>query len=112
MPTRARSATRATRRTAPTKARTPNVRAATTAFARLVRIMAALRSPHGCPWDLKQTHESLRPYLLEETYEALDAIDRGDIQALRGELGDVLLQCVFHAQIAAEAGTFDITQVV
>jgi tetrapyrrole methylase family protein/MazG family protein len=69
--------------------------------------MATLRSPHGCPWDRKQTHASLRPFLLEETYEALDALDRGDLKALPGELGDVLFQCVFHAQIAAEAGAFE-----
>lgn len=77
------------------------------AMSRLVRIMATLRSKHGCPWDRKQTHASLRPFLLEETYEALDALDRGDLDALPGELGDVLFQCVFHAQIAAEAGRFD-----
>jgi MazG family protein len=82
------------------------------AFSRLVRIMAALRSPDGCPWDLKQSHASLRPFLLEETYEALEAIDRGDLDALRGELGDVLFQCVFHAQIAAEAGRFVIADAV
>lgn len=76
-------------------------------MARLVRIMATLRSPHGCPWDRKQTHASLRPFLLEETYEALDALDRGDLKALPGELGDVLFQCVFHAQIATEAGEFE-----
>jgi MazG family protein len=69
--------------------------------------MATLRSRHGCPWDRKQTHASLRPFLLEETYEALDALDRGDLKALPGELGDVLFQCVFHAQIAAEAGQFE-----
>ncbi len=75
--------------------------------------MATLRSPtRGCAWDLKQTHESLRPYLIEETYEAVDAIDRGDRGALPGELGDVLLQCVFHAQLGAEAGRFDIGDVV
>jgi ATP diphosphatase len=81
-------------------------------FARLVRIMDTLRSKHGCPWDRKQTHRSLRPYLLEETYEALDAIDRGDWRALPGELGDVLLQCVFHAQLAAERGEFDAADAV
>jgi nucleoside triphosphate diphosphatase len=69
--------------------------------------MDTLRSPHGCPWDREQTHESLRPFLLEETYEALEALDRGDLDRLPGELGDVLFQCVFHAQIAAEAGRFD-----
>ena len=76
-------------------------------MSRLVRTMATLRSPHGCPWDRKQTHASLRPFLLEETYEALDALDRGDLKALPGELGDVLFQCVFHAQIASEAGAFE-----
>ena len=76
-------------------------------MSRLVRIMATLRSPQGCPWDRKQTHESLRPFLLEETYEALEALDRRDLKALPGELGDVLFQCVFHAQIAAEAGEFE-----
>lgn len=77
------------------------------AMARLVRIMATLRSPDGCPWDRRQTHRSLRPFLLEETYEALEALDRGDHAALPGELGDVLFQVVFHAQIAAEARRWD-----
>lgn len=77
------------------------------AFSRLVDIMATLRGPNGCAWDRKQTHSSLRGYLIEETYEAVDAIDSGDIAALAGELGDVLLQCVFHAQLGAEAGCFD-----
>jgi MazG family protein len=71
--------------------------------------MATLRSPDGCPWDREQTPRSLRPFLLEETYEALDAVDRADFDDLRGELGDVLFQCVFQAQIAAEARRFDIT---
>ena len=70
--------------------------------------MATLRSPEGCPWDRKQTPRTLRPFLLEETYEALDAIDRGDFDDLKGELGDVLFQCVFHCQIAAEHGRFDL----
>ena len=82
------------------------------AFDRLVDIMDTLRSPGGCPWDRKQTHATLRPYLVEETYEALDAIDRRDLDALAGELGDILLQCVFHARIAAETGRFDIVSVV
>jgi MazG family protein len=90
----------------------PRVRQAGTAFARLVRIMEALRSPAGCPWDRKQTHDTLRPFLLEETYEALDALDRRDLDALPGELGDVLFQCVFHAQIAAEARRFDIVTAI
>ncbi len=76
-------------------------------MSRLVRIMATLRSKRGCPWDREQTHQSLRPFLLEETYEALETLDRGDFDALPGELGDVMFQCVFHAQIAAEAGRFE-----
>ena len=78
----------------------------------LVTVMDRLRS--DCPWDARQTHESLVPYLLEETYEALEAIERHDLTELRGELGDVLLQVLFHARIAAERtdGTgFDIDDV-
>ncbi len=84
----------------------------TSSFARLVRIMATLRAPDGCPWDRKQTHESLKPYLLEETYEVLETIDHQDRTKLREELGDVLLQVLFHAQIASEAGTFTIDDVI
>lgn len=69
---------------------------------RLVAVMDRLRSPGGCPWDAQQTHQSLARYLLEETYETLDAMDRGDLADLREELGDLLLQIVFHARIAAE----------
>lgn len=65
-------------------------------------VMDRLRSPGGCPWDAEQTHESLRPYLLEEAYEAYDALLDGDLEALREELGDVLLQVVFHARVASE----------
>ena len=82
------------------------------AFERLIEIMARLRAPGGCPWDRKQTLESLRPYLVEETYEALDAIDRKDWDHLAEELGDVLLQIVFQAEIAREAGLFDINDVI
>lgn len=78
----------------------------------LVRTMAILRSRRGCPWDRKQTHATLAPFLVEESYEALDAIDRGDLAALSGELGDVLFQCVFHAQIASEAGRFDLADAI
>jgi MazG family protein len=74
--------------------------------------MATLRAPDGCAWDRKQTHASLRGYLLEETYEAIEAIDAGDLDGLKGELGDVLLQCVFHAQLASETGRFDMESVV
>ena len=82
------------------------------AFERLVSIMATLRSPQGCPWDRKQTHETLRPFLIEEAYELIDAIDKRRIQDLPGELGDVLFQCVFHAQLGAEARRFDIVDAV
>ena len=70
-------------------------------------VVRRLRAPDGCPWDREQTHLSLRPYLLEETYELLEAIDSGDDEKLREELGDVLLQVAMHAEIAAEAGRFD-----
>lgn len=81
-------------------------------FAELVAVMARLRSPSGCPWDREQDHRTLRPCLLEETYEVLEAIDGGDPDALREELGDLLLQVIFHAQLAQETGTFDIGDVV
>ena len=69
----------------------------------LVQVMDQLRRPGGCPWDAEQTHESLARYLLEETYEALEAMDQGDLGSLREELGDLLLQVVFHARIAQES---------
>ena len=83
----------------------------TDALGRLVDIMAKLRAPGGCPWDREQTHASLRPYLLEEAYEVLDAIDHGDTDALRDELGDLLLQVVFHSELAGETGAFTIADV-
>jgi len=83
-----------------------------TAFNRLVEIMATLRSPQGCAWDRRQTHRSLRRYLIEETYEAVDAIDRRDMRALCDELGDVLLQVVFHAELAAAKRRFTIRDVI
>jgi ATP diphosphatase len=82
------------------------------AFERLVDIMATLRSPDGCAWDRRQTHRSLRRYLIEETYEAVDAIDRRDMRALCDELGDVLLQVVFHAELAAASRRFTIRDVI
>ncbi len=75
-------------------------------------IVARLRAPGGCPWDRQQTHQTLRPHLLEETYEVLDALDRDDDTGLREELGDLLLQIVLHAQIATEAGEFSLAQVL
>src|SRR5436190_2181599 len=76
-------------------------------FERLLEIMRRLREPGGCPWDREQTRASLKPFLVEETYEVLEAIESGEAEALREELGDLLLQVVFHAQIAAERGEFD-----
>ncbi len=81
-------------------------------FNDLVQLMARLRAPDGCPWDRKQTHESLKPYLVEEAYEVLEAIDHTDITRLREELGDVLLQVIFHAQIGTEKETFSIEDVI
>jgi MazG family protein len=76
------------------------------AIERLLAIMARLRAPDGCPWDLEQTLETLRPYVLEETYEVLEAIDDGDPAAHREELGDLLLQIVFQARLREESGAF------
>lgn len=75
-------------------------------------MIAALRAPDGCPWDREQTHRTLRPNLLEETYEVLSALDANDAAGLSEELGDLLLQIVLHAQIASEAGEFDLAEVV
>ncbi|HJQ83725.1 MAG TPA: nucleoside triphosphate pyrophosphohydrolase [Candidatus Binatia bacterium] len=86
-------------------------RSAADAFTRLVEIMARLRAPGGCPWDREQTPQSLRPYLLEEVYEVLEAIDHGDPAAIRDELGDLLLQIVFQSELAAEAGRFTVADV-
>ena len=68
-------------------------------FDDLVAIVAKLRAPDGCPWDQKQTHESLKPYLIEESYEVLEALDRNDPHQLREELGDLLLQILLHSEI-------------
>jgi ATP diphosphatase len=73
--------------------------------------MARLRGPSGCEWDRAQTFATIAPYTIEEAYEVADAIERGDVEDLRGELGDLLLQVVFHARIAEEAGHFDFTDV-
>ena len=80
---------------------------------RLLEIMAALRDPDsGCPWDIVQTHETIVPYTIEETYEVVDAIERHDMPDLRDELGDLLLQVVYHAQLASERGDFAFGDVV
>ena len=78
-------------------------------FGTLVEIMARLRAPDGCPWDQKQTFDTIKPYLLEETYEVMDAIDQRNWPELSEELGDLLLQPVFFAQMAAEEGKFTIS---
>jgi tetrapyrrole methylase family protein/MazG family protein len=78
----------------------------------LLQIMTILRSPEGCPWDREQTHKTIRNNLIEETYEAVEAIDTEDSELLREELGDVLLQVVFHAQLEKENGGFDFSDVV
>lgn len=77
----------------------------------MAAISARLRAPDGCPWDRKQTHASLRPFVLEEAYETVDAIERGDAADLAEELGDLFLQIILHAQLAAEEGRFDLTDV-
>ena len=81
-------------------------------FERAVAIMARLRAPGGCPWDREQNFDSIKPYTLEETYEVLEAIDNRDWEELPGELGDLLLQVLFYSQMAQEAGTFSIDQVL
>jgi MazG family protein len=81
-------------------------------FEDLVALQARLRAPGGCPWDREQTHESLRTFLLEEAYEVIETIDSGDFRKLPEELGDLLLQVVFHAQMASEAGRFEIGDVI
>ena len=78
---------------------------------KLVEIIATLRAPNGCQWDREQTHTSLRPNMIEEAYEAVDAIDENNMEHLKEELGDVLLQVVLHSQIAKEEGAFDIEDV-
>jgi MazG family protein len=79
-----------------------------TPFERLTALIAVLRSPEGCSWDRKQTHKSLLPYLIEEAYEVIEAVEADDFDALRGELGDLLCQVIYHGQLAKEAGLFDI----
>jgi tetrapyrrole methylase family protein/MazG family protein len=81
-------------------------------FAELLDVMAQLRGDKGCPWDKEQSHTSLRPFLLEESHELLEALDQGDSQKIREELGDLLHQIIFHCQMAAEIGTFTAEDVV
>ena len=80
-------------------------------FKRLINIIATLRAPNGCPWDREQTHLSLKPYIIEEAYEVLEAIESGDDDKFAEELGDLLSQIVMHSQMASERGAFDIETV-
>lgn len=81
-------------------------------FKELVDLMTRLRGPGGCPWDGEQSHESLKPYLIEETYEVIEAIDDGSPEMLKEELGDLLLQIIFHSELAREKRIFDIDDVI
>jgi MazG family protein len=103
----------ASRKSATRKRRTekgaPRTSAAGREFQRLVDVMRRLRGPGGCPWDREQTIQTLRPFVLEETYEVLEAIDRGDHDALRGEIGDLLFEGVFLAQLEADEGRFTVS---
>jgi tetrapyrrole methylase family protein / MazG family protein len=102
-------------RRAPARARiaiSARDRAAGKWFEKLVALQARLRGPNGCPWDREQTHESLRKFLIEETYEVLDAMESGDSRKFLGELGDLLLQVVFHSILAEETGSFTISDVI
>src|SRR2546423_13064496 len=81
-------------------------------FEKLVALQKRLRAPNGCPWDREQTHSTLRTYLIEESYEVLDALESGDDGKFAEEMGDLLLQIVFHSQIATEEGRFTISDVI
>ena len=116
-----RSKTKSSRRKAPAKPRRDSStrivisrrgRTAGKWFEKLVALQARLRAPGGCPWDREQTHESLRNFLVEETYEVLDAMESGDAREFSAELGDLLLQVVFHSVLAEESGRFTITDVI
>src|SRR6202021_2036037 len=81
-------------------------------FEKLVAVQARVRAPNGCPWDREQTHQSLRTYLIEEAYEVLEALENGDDAKFAEEMGDLLLQIVFHSQIAKEEGRFSVSDVI
>src|SRR5580765_2473006 len=104
---------RVKKRSASTKKKTPKRKeSAGLWFERLVTLQARLRASNGCPWDMEQTHLTLRTYLIEEAYEVVEALESGDDSKFAEELGDLLLQVVFHAQIAAEQERFDASDVV
>jgi tetrapyrrole methylase family protein/MazG family protein len=96
----------------PTITVTARDRAAGVWFAKLMALQARLYAPNGCPWDREQTHQSLRKFLVEETYEVLDAMDSGDPRKFASELGDLLLQVIFHSVLAEEAGNFTVSDVI
>jgi tetrapyrrole methylase family protein / MazG family protein len=121
MPKKRTTVLKKSRRDRPTRPRAQNRahiainardRAAGKWFERLVALQARLRGPQGCPWDREQTHASLRKYLIEETYEVLDAMESGDPRKFSEELGDLLLQVVFHAVLAEETGSFTISDII
>jgi MazG family protein len=107
-----RSRKSAKRRTSPRKAAKENGLSTGVWFERLVALQGRLRAPNGCPWDREQTHATLRTYLIEEAYEVLDALESGDDTKFAEEMGDLLLQIVFHSQIAAEEGRFTVADVI
>jgi MazG family protein len=109
---RSKRRTRSARKKRRTARRGAASRATGKLFEDLVALQKRLRAPNGCPWDREQTHHSLRPFLIEEAYEVLDALDADDAQKFAGELGDLLLQIVFHAELASEAGRFTIADVI
>ena len=96
----------------PKRMQRPGRRSAGSLFEALVALQARLRAPNGCPWDREQTHQTLRTYLIEEAYEVLEALESGDDRKFQDELGDLLLQVVFHAELAREGGRFDISDVI
>ncbi len=106
------SANASAQRTRPEAAQQPGTAQPRYDYEALKQVIQRLRSPEGCPWDRAQTHESLKRYLIEETYETLEAIDIGDPEKIRDELGDVLLQVLLHAEIASERGQFNMDDVV
>ncbi len=115
-----KSKRRPTRRTKSSRAKNKSARSAALSanhrfgqlFEGLVELQIRLLAPNGCPWDREQTHESLRTYLIEEAYEVLDALESGDPDKFAEELGDLLLQIIFHSQLASQAGRFDVGDVI
>src|SRR6202790_2679955 len=113
MPSRTRK-TRKSRKPAVTRRKSPQAKILSAGewFEKLVAVQKRLRAPQGCPWDREQTHATLRPYLIEEAYEVLEALDSGDDAKFAEEMGDLLLQVVFHSEIAREQERFRVADVV